>query len=382
MIDIHNMTVLIVDDSVPMCQSIHAMMKVMGYGKRFLFANNGKEALAVLQKESVDLVLMDYIMPVMTGAEVLRVIREDRELRDLPVIMISAQAYEDYVAEIGESEIDAFILKPLTIKVLEGKVADVIEKANNPPPVVVHLKRARKYEEKGDLEGAIRETRKAMELNPNSTRPIRELGYFYFKKGEYKEAEKWLLKAAKMNCLDVFAFHYLGELYLKAGDIDKAAQYFEKAMKVSPRQLHRGINFGKVLAAKKLFKKAAEVFDRVLALPGATSEIKEQIADFCAEKGMDEYAAKLLESLTEENSNRWDLPFKLGKVLMKMGHQTKALNFLTHAVQMDKGNIEIRLYLAKLYLSLKKPILAEKIIVEILEIDRDHEEARELLKQC
>ena len=131
MIDLRNMSILIVDDSVPMCQSLHAMLKVMGYGKQFFFANNGKDALDVVRKEHLDLLLMDYNMPIMTGAEALRIIREDRNLRELPVIMISAQAYGDYVAEIGESEIDAFILKPLTVKILESKISDVIDKANN-----------------------------------------------------------------------------------------------------------------------------------------------------------------------------------------------------------------------------------------------------------
>lgn len=382
MIDLQNMSVLIVDDSVPMCQSIHAMLKVMGYGKQFFFANNGKDALGIVRKKPLDLVLMDYHMPIMTGAEALRIIREDRNLRDLPVIMISAQAYEDYVAEIGESEIDAFILKPLTVKVLENKISGVIDKANNPPPMVLHLRRAKEYEEKRDFDGAIHETRLAMEANPKSTRPIRELGFYHFKKNNFKEAERCLLRAAKLNSLDVFAFHYLGELYLKANNIEKASLYFEKAMKVSPRQLHRGINFGKILVTRKMSKKAIQVFDKVINLPGCTSEIREQIADFCFNNGVRDYAAKLYEALTEEEPKRWDFCFKLGKSLIRLGHQAKALTFISRAAQLDKTNTDVRLYLAKFYLSMKKPILAEKSLIEILDIERDHLEARELLKQC
>ena len=114
MIDINEMTVLIVDDMVSMCKSIHSMMRVIGYGRNVLFAYNGKEALNILQKEPIDLVLLDYNMPVMSGGEVISHIREDRNLRDLPVIMVTAQAYQDYVAEAAESVIDAYILKPLT----------------------------------------------------------------------------------------------------------------------------------------------------------------------------------------------------------------------------------------------------------------------------
>ena len=80
MLDIHEMNVLITDDAVPMCKSIHKMMKVIGYGGSFFFAHNGKEALDVLASEPIDLVMLDYNMPIMTGAEALAQIREDRSL--------------------------------------------------------------------------------------------------------------------------------------------------------------------------------------------------------------------------------------------------------------------------------------------------------------
>ncbi len=182
MIDPQNMSVLIVDDSVPMCESIHTMLKVMDYGKQFFFVTNGKDALAIMRKEPLDLLLIDYHMPIMTGAEALRIIREDRTLRDLPVIMISARAYRDYVAEIGESEIDASILKPLTVKILENKISKLIDKANHPTPMILHLKRAREHEENGDYDSAIDEITLAMEANPRSTGPIRELGFYHLKK--------------------------------------------------------------------------------------------------------------------------------------------------------------------------------------------------------
>ncbi len=382
MIDIGKMTVLIVDDSMNMCQSMSGMMKVIGYGKRFLFAHNGREAVDLLAKEPVDLLLLDYNMPVMSGAEVLNHVRMDRNLRDLPVIMITAEAIQDYVAEIGESEVDAYILKPLTVKVLQDKLTQVVQKVNNPPPMVSHLRQARECEDRGDLEGAIREAEQAVRESPKSTRPIRELGYFYLKKGRLDAAEKCLLEAAKHNNLDVAAFHYLGELYLKREEIDKAVRFLEKAMKISPRQLGRGVNFGKALIMRGLVEKACTVLDRVLELPSATPELKEEIADFCLENGAREYALKLLEGLAEDYPKRGDLLLRLGRLLMGCGENVRAATYLTQAAEQDEMNIEVRLELAGLYLSMKKPILAEKPLVQILEIDRGHEEARKMLRKC
>jgi len=157
LIDLKNMTVMIVDDIITMCRSVHRMMRTIGYGKDFFYAHNGEEAFRILDKEPIELILMDYNMPKMSGGEALSQIRHDRILRDMPVIMITAQAYQDYVAEAAESYVDALILKPLNIKILEQKVAQVVKQANNPPPVVAHLKRAMAFEDEGDLDAAINE---------------------------------------------------------------------------------------------------------------------------------------------------------------------------------------------------------------------------------
>jgi len=382
MIDIHKMTVLIVDDMIAMCKSIHTMMRVIGYGKSFLFANTGQDALDMLHKDSIDLVLLDYNMPGITGAEVLNHIRENRDLRDLPVLMVTAHAYGDYVAEAAESEIDAYLLKPLTVKLLEEKISLVVEKANNPPPMVEHLKKAMNLEDEGDIDAAVEETKLAMKADPHSSRPIRDLGYYCLKKNDLKEAERWLLKAAEMNYLDVFACHYLGELYLKLNDIEKAQHYFEKAMKISPRHLSRGINFGKTLVQRKMIKRAIQVFDEALKLSKSTIELKEEIADFCIEEGASEYAVKLLEPILKEKPNRVDLFFKLGKALEDSGDIKKAVVYLVKASGVDKKNLEIKIHLAKDYLTLGKPIFAEKILKKVLKTNPDNLLAKELYKQC
>lgn len=382
MLELEKLTVLIADDSVNMCQSIGGMMKVLGYGKRFISVNNGKEAWDVLNQEPIDLLLLDYNMPLMTGAEVLNLIRSDRELRDLPVIMITAEAYQDYVAEIGESEIDAYILKPLTIKVLEERVNQVIDKANHPPPMVKYLKAARKCEESGDYDTAIRLAQNAVKENPKSTRPVRELGYYYLKKGDLEPAEKYLKIAAGKNRLDVFAFDKLGELYLLRDDVERASRFFFRAMAISPRQIGRGVRLGKILVGKGDFKKAEEVFKKVFSLPSATPELREEVAGFCADKGFDDYARKLLEDLADDYPTRGDLLYKLARFLLEGGEKIRAITYLAKAAGLDKLDVDIRMDLARLYLEMNKPLLAEKPLLQVLQIDRNHKEAKELLQKC
>ena len=382
MIDIREMTVLIVDDMPNMINSIRGMLKILKFGREFLAANNGEEAWQILKKQPVDMAIFDYDMPIMTGVELLRQVRDDRDLRDLPVVMVTAQAYRDFVAEVGESEVGAYVLKPITVKVLEDKVSMVVKNANNPPPMVFHLKRARDFEEQGNLEAAIAETLMAMQANPNATRPIREMGYYYFKKKDFKEAEKWLLQAAKLNALDVFAFHHLGELYLNLNDIPKASKYFEKAMSISPRHLTRGVNFGKTLVVIKRFQEAIKVFEKTFQLSDTPWQLREEIADFCLLHEANEYAVELFEQLANQFPERSDFNLKLGIALEKLGDHKKAILFLNRADSLDKVNVDAKIRLARNYLVLNKPVLAERSLREAINIAPENQLAKELLKKC
>lgn len=382
MIDSTKMSVLIVDDALSMCRSIQKMLKVIGYGEKYEFAIDGKDALNILRNSRIDLVLLDYNMPVMTGGELLSRIREDRKLKDIPVIMVTGQTYKDYVAEAAESEIDAYILKPLTIKLLEEKVSYVIDKVNNPPPMYKHLKNAAMCDERGDINGAIAEAERARAEKPKASRPVRELGYYYFKKNDVKKAEKLFLEAVEVNNLDVFAFHHLGSIYLKQNDIEKALYYLDKAMKISPRHVSRGIDFGKTLTYKNRLSEAEKVFDQALKFSGYDPILVEEVVDFCIDHGVYEYAAELLEATIKSKTKRWDLIVKLGKVYELLGNLEKAVHYFTKADGLDKGNIDIKLHIGRNYLAMGKPMWAEMALKEILDINENHSEAEKLLKMC
>jgi predicted Zn-dependent protease len=131
-----------------------------------------------------------------------------------------------------------------------------------------------------------------------------------------------------------------------------------------------------------MLERAEKVFSRVFELPSATPELREEVADFCLDNGATDYAVSLLEALAEEFPKRMSLLFKLGRILTEKGEHVRATTFLNQAAQLDEMNIQVRLELARVYLAMKKPLLAEKPLIQILEVDRGHEEARELLKAC
>jgi CheY-like chemotaxis protein len=378
MIELSDMRILIADDVDAMCKSIRNMLKILQFGKKFYFAYNGCQAWQILQKETVDLVIADLRMPEMDGMELLDHIRKDKMLRNLPVIMITNEATSEIVAEAAESDIDAYLLKPITVKMLDEKIRTVIDKANNPSPMDSHLKTARMFEEFGDLDMAIEEAELARQTDPLSSKPLRTLGYYYYCKYDFKTAEKYLLKASRINHLDVFAFHYLGQIYTQRNDIDKAVQFLEKAMEISPRNVYRAIDFAKLLVKKKKWRKARHIFKEVIERADLPDLLSEEIADFCLENKFYDYAALLLQNVLHKVPKRVDLKLKLGIVYDALKDFDNALKWLLEAENHYKSSIDIKLRIAKIYMLKKRPILADTYLKNILEIEPEHKEAKKL----
>ncbi|RLC06118.1 MAG: response regulator, partial [Deltaproteobacteria bacterium] len=199
MIDIENMSILVVDDMKSMRLTIRKMLKNLNLGTNLKFAENGREGLEILHNTKCDIAILDWNMPVMNGIEMLEKIRNDKAIRDLPVIMVTAESERDIVSEVAESEINAYLLKPLTLAALDGKIRAVVKRVNNPEPVTRHRLKARELEEMGDYESAIEQTRIALVHKPSASRLLRQLGLLHFKVKKNSIAEKCLLKAASVN---------------------------------------------------------------------------------------------------------------------------------------------------------------------------------------
>jgi CheY-like chemotaxis protein len=110
--------VLVVDDEFGIAELIDAVLTDEGH--RVLIAANGRQGLAAIAEERPDLVFLDYMMPVMDGADMLRVIRSDSTLTDIPVVLMSSMP-EVLVAERC-SGYAIFLRKPF-------KIAEVIKLA-------------------------------------------------------------------------------------------------------------------------------------------------------------------------------------------------------------------------------------------------------------
>ncbi|UCD30886.1 MAG: chemotaxis response regulator CheY [Desulfobacterales bacterium] len=121
-----NMKVLIVDDFATMRRILRNILKQIGFTS-ISEADDGKSALKVLQKEKFDLILCDWNMPEMQGIDLLKEIRSDDELKDLPFIMVTAEAQKDNIVAAVKAGVSNYIVKPFTAETVSEKLNKVFE---------------------------------------------------------------------------------------------------------------------------------------------------------------------------------------------------------------------------------------------------------------
>lgn len=123
-------TVLVVDDDEVQRVIIDNLLTAHDYN--LLFARDGMEALIVLRDKRPDLILMDMLMPNMSGLETTRRVKEIPDLARTPVIMITGKSGEDVVADCKKAGAVDFVVKPFDPAVLVDKINRAL-KADLPP---------------------------------------------------------------------------------------------------------------------------------------------------------------------------------------------------------------------------------------------------------
>ncbi len=114
--------ILTVDDSKTIRMIVKKAFKP--YNCELFEGENGVEGLAIAAKEMPDLIILDITMPVMTGIEMLGKLKAENTLKDIPVIMLTAESGKENVMQIVKMGVKDYIVKPF-------KGEQLIERAKN-----------------------------------------------------------------------------------------------------------------------------------------------------------------------------------------------------------------------------------------------------------
>jgi two-component system phosphate regulon response regulator PhoB len=123
--------VLVVEDEAALATMLRYNLEKQGF--RVVEATDGQEALTRIAEAQPDLVLLDWMLPQMSGLEVCRQIRRRSNTRDLPVIMVTARADDQDAVRGLDTGADDYIAKPFSMDALLARIRALLRRSNSLP---------------------------------------------------------------------------------------------------------------------------------------------------------------------------------------------------------------------------------------------------------
>ncbi|MFH1613870.1 MAG: response regulator [Planctomycetota bacterium] len=121
----HRPKILVIDDEPNIVQTLQDRLEMNDY--LVITAGNGKEGLEKALAEKPNVVLLDVIMPVMDGHEMLERLRSSDDGKDIPVIMLTARSQTQDIARAHNAGIEDYVVKPFDLSELLEKIERILE---------------------------------------------------------------------------------------------------------------------------------------------------------------------------------------------------------------------------------------------------------------
>ncbi len=121
------MKILVVDDFSTMRRIVKNLLRDLGFTNT-VEADDGKSALPILEAGGIDFLVTDWNMPGMTGIDLLKAVRSNSDLVDLPVLMVTAEAKREQIIMAAQAGVNGYVIKPFTAATLKEKIEKIFER--------------------------------------------------------------------------------------------------------------------------------------------------------------------------------------------------------------------------------------------------------------
>ena len=129
--------ILIVEDEAAIREMVGFAMRRAGY--ELAEAVNGQQAQLVISKKSPDVILMDWMLPDVSGVELVRQLKRDELTCDIPIIMLTARSEEDDKIRGLDSGVDDYVTKPFSPKELLARIRAVLRRGGQPGEELIEV---------------------------------------------------------------------------------------------------------------------------------------------------------------------------------------------------------------------------------------------------
>ncbi|MBF0551216.1 MAG: tetratricopeptide repeat protein, partial [Deltaproteobacteria bacterium] len=375
---------LVVDDQTVMRRTIKHILRQVGNCQDVKEAEDGDTALALLQGERkpFDLIICDWNMPRMKGIDLLKIIREDDSLKDIPFLLVTGEMDEATVAEAAETNVDAYILKPFGPKTLMEKVIQILIQKRKPSPLDTHLQLAMVHLQALDLDKAMEEIQKARSISPSSPRSYYAGGLVLEAKKEYRKAEKVYLKAVELSPKFVRAHERLSSIYIPLGEPDKAIAHLKKTIEISPRNVERQIELGERLLDKGDAEEARRIFkDAQRQTTDESAQMSKRIGDIFLKNGWFEEALSAYENSIGLHPGDAYVQNRMGIAYRKLKNWDKALDCYRKSLEMTPDDENIHYNIGRTYLEQGQKFKALEHFRKALQIYPEFAEAAAMVER-
>ena len=125
-VDVEDLNTLVVDDSLMARNHISRLLTNMGFEK-ISHAQNGVEAIELLNDEFYDLIVTDYNMPEMAGDEFIKYVRTESNQSSIPILMVSSESNQERIANVQKSGVSAICDKPFDSQTIKHILEQILQ---------------------------------------------------------------------------------------------------------------------------------------------------------------------------------------------------------------------------------------------------------------
>lgn len=351
---------LVVDDNSNLRQTIRAMARQVGI-TNIVEADDGDSALKILKRnreQPCNFVLLDWVMPRVSGIQVIREIRGDNELGDIPIMMVTAETDPAQVVRAAEEGINGYLTKPFAGKVFEQKIQSVIEARANPPLHVKLLMEAENFLRKGDHDKALVFFEKSLAAK-ETARVLVNIGDIHQLLNHFDEASTMYENAILNNARFLKAYSKAAELNEKQGNFDAALDFLSKALAMSPNNPDRLLAMGKIYAKQGDEPAAADTFTKAVKME---PKMGNQITDELLKAGKSHLAEIFLRKISNTAGQDTFWYNRMGIALRKQGKWKEAILEYQEAIKLDPNDENLFFNMGKAYAEGKEYTYALKYL--------------------
>ena len=367
---------LIVDDQGPMRDTLRKMLKAGGYTNAHT-APDGREAMSIIHATPPDAVLTDWMMPHMTGIELLKTVKGNVELFRLPVLLVTGYASPEKVLYAAEEDVDGFIVKPVSMRALNDILNGALQSVANPDPIQQKYIEMKRLKLSGQFKEALDIGREILKARPHPKAALLACECMCEIK-LYDEAIEVLEDTHEEDRTSQHS-NLLGNIYYDVGKYGLAVLYLEESIKRNPLNHSRKVDLARVYFNTKRKEEGQRLIDGVTN-DNPTDLILVEIAQLYLDLNDIEKAGVYLEKTVNPIAETVHVFNNYAVALRKAGRSEESAEIYRKCVRIAPKSDILHYNLAFLQNMMGDHAGAKQSLIASLRLNPGNEHARRLLQ--